>query len=247
MATPRKKKIIKRIFSLFIIFLLVLCTGFGVYVSNYYHSNTSAQNYLVSDDEVNVTHSGSRYVMSTDGSTTGFIFYPGGKVEATAYAPLLRKLAENGIFCVLVEMPFNLAVLDLSAAEEIIEDYPEITTWYIGGHSLGGVMAASFAANHTDELDGLVLLASYSTADLSDSGLKVFSAYGSEDGVLNFDKYNEARKNLPSDFTELVIDGGCHAGFGSYGAQKGDGTPSISADAQQDQTVDAILKWIAGN
>ena len=120
----------------------------------------------------------------------------------------------------------------------------EVTDWYIGGHSLGGAMAASYAAKHTDELDGLVLLAAYSTADLTDSGLRVYAAYGSEDGVLNREKYEADRINLPQDTTETVIDGGCHAGFGSYGAQKGDGAPVISAEEQQQQTSDALAAWM---
>ena len=93
-------------------------------------------------------------------------------------------------------------------------------------------------------LDGLVLLAAYSTADLTDSGLRVYSTYGSEDGVLNREKYEADRINLPQDTTETVIDGGCHAGFGSYGAQKGDGTPTISAEEQQRQTADALAAWM---
>ena len=93
-------------------------------------------------------------------------------------------------------------------------------------------------------LDGLVLLAAYSTADLTDSGLRVYSTYGSEDGVLNREKYEADRTNLPQDTTETVIDGGCHAGFGSYGAQKGDGTPTISAEEQQRQTADALAAWM---
>ena len=67
-----------------------------------------------------------------------------------------------------------------------------------------------------------------------------FGIYVSEDGVLNREKYEADRANLPQDTTETVIDGGCHAGFGSYGAQKGDGTPAISAEEQQQQTADAL-------
>ena len=126
----------------------------------------------------------------------------------------------------------------------IPERFSDITDWYIGGHSLGGAMAASYAAKHTDELDGLVLLAAYSTADLTDSGLRVYSTYSSEDGVLNREKYEADRINLPQDTTETVIDGGCHAGFGSYGAQKGDGAPVISAEEQQQQTADALAAWM---
>ena len=105
-------------------------------------------------------------------------------MEHTAYAPLMKELAEKDILCVLVKMPFHLAVFDINAADGIREQFPEIKSWYIGGHSLGGSMAASYVSKHTEDFEGLVLLAAYSTEDLSDSGLKVLSVYGSEDGVL---------------------------------------------------------------
>ena len=89
-----------------------------------------------------------------------------------------------------------------------------------------------------------VYVSDYYHADLTDSGLRVYAAYGSEDGVLNREKYEADRTNLPQDTTETVIDGGCHAGFGSYGAQKGDGAPVISAEEQQQQTADALAAWM---
>lgn len=91
-----------------------------------------------------------------------------------------------------------------------------------------------------------VYVSDYYHADLTDSGsvLRVYSTYGSEDGVLNREKYEADRTNLPQDTTETVIDGGCHAGFGSYGAQKGDGAPVISAEEQQQQTADALAAWM---
>ena len=96
----------------------------------------------------------------------GLIFYPGGKVEETAYAPLMREAAENGTLCVLLKMPLRLAVLDVNAADGIQTAYPVVKNWYISGHSLGGSMAASYAAKHTETFQGLILLAAYSTEDL---------------------------------------------------------------------------------
>ena len=170
----------------------------------------------------------------------GFIFYPGGKVDHTAYAPLMQALAKEGVLCVLTDMPFHLAVLDMNAADGIREMYPDIGRWYLGGHSLGGSMAAYYAAAHADQLQGLVLLGSYSSKDLSATGLEVLSIYGSEDQVMNRSKYNACRAMLPADLTELILEGGCHAGFGLYGPQKGDGTPAISAEEQIRQTAQAI-------
>ena len=156
----------------------------------------------------------------------------------------MQACAEKGILCIIVEMPFHLAVFDINAANGIQEEYPQIEHWYMGGHSLGGSMAASYLAKHTDEYEGLILLGSYSTADLSDNELEVLSIYGSEDQVLNREKYNDNIRNLPKDFKEMVIEGGCHAYFGMYGAQDGDGTPSISNSQQILQTAAYIAQMI---
>jgi pimeloyl-ACP methyl ester carboxylesterase len=74
----------------------------------------------------------------------------------------MQACAERGILCVLLRMPGNLAVLDENAADGVAADYPEIDRWYIGGHSLGGAMAARYAAARTwgeNELEGLVAAA----------------------------------------------------------------------------------------
>ena len=122
--------------------LLAVCIAFGVYVNDYYHADPAAEDALVSDDVVSVTKQNGNWVFAPESPTAGLISYPGGKVENTAYAPLLHDLAEDGILCVLVKMPCNLAVLDMNAADSIPERFSEVTDWYIGGHSLGGAMAA---------------------------------------------------------------------------------------------------------
>lgn len=226
--------------------LIVSVVGASVYVRDFYPADTAALAAMESDGEVQVSTEGNTTVfLPESGAECGFVFYPGGKVEHTAYAPLLRGLAEQGILCVLTEMPFHLAVLDVNAADGIPEQYPEITDWYIGGHSLGGSMAAAYAADHTDPYDGLVLLASYSTEDLSNTELRVISVYGSKDGVLDFEKYRENAGNLPASTIEAVVDGGNHACFGSYGAQDGDGTPEITADWQVKTTVSLLAEFFA--
>ena len=143
-------------------------------------------------------------------------------------------------------MPGNLAVLDANAADGLQQEHPEITTWYIAGHSLGGAMAANYAAAHAEDFDGLILLAAYSTKDISQTTLRVLSVYGSEDGVLNRESYEKNWSNLPTDTTEVVLDGGCHAQFGSYGPQNGDGIPTISGEEQVRQTTEVITAFIGG-
>ena len=223
--------------TLGVVAVLLLCGGCWAYAAGSYHADDVVVAAMNPTADIAVEKKGNTLAFIPEDAETGLIFYPGGKVEYSAYAPLMRALADNGVLGVLVRMPLNLAVLDVNAAKGIPEQYPKIKHWYIGGHSLGGSMAASHAAKNASAYDGLVLLASYSTSDLSTSGLSAISIFGSEDGVLNMEKYAEYRCNLPSAFEEHILEGGCHAGFGSYGPQDGDGAPTITGEEQIAETV----------
>lgn len=214
--------------------LLLLAAACLIYLSTgSYAPDEDAAAALASSENYTITeYDDGTLVFVPPQPKVGLIFYPGGKVESQAYASLMAAFARENVLCVLLSMPFDLAVFDVSAADGMQEAYPEIDHWYLAGHSLGGAMAASYAAEHTEEYEGLFLLAAYSTEDLSDSDLAVVSLYGSEDLVLNRDKYAEYRANLPEATLEYVIEGGCHAWFGSYGSQKGDGTPLITNEEQ---------------
>ncbi len=225
--------------------LVIIVVCFGAYVGTYYHADTAATDSFLPELNVEAqTLSDGSIAYYPEGATAGIIFYPGGKVEHTAYIPLMKALAENGIFTVLVKMPFNLAVFKPAAADGIREQFPDIESWYMAGHSLGGSMAASYVADNADSFDGLILLAAYSTDDLSEAGLEVLSVYGSLDEVRNEKKYEQYRKNLPEDLVEAVIEGGNHAGFGMYGAQKGDGEATITNTRQIKQTADIIAGFV---
>jgi pimeloyl-ACP methyl ester carboxylesterase len=186
-------------------------------------------------------------VFEPEDPVAGFIFYPGGLVQTEAYAPLMEQLAEQGIFGVLVEMPYYLAMFDANGARGIQDEYPQIKDWYIGGHSLGGAMACLYADRHQSEYEGLILLAAYSTKDLTDDpAMNVLSIRGSEDKVINMENYEKNLSNLPEDFEEVIIDGCCHGYFGDYGMQSGDGTPTITVEEQTKLTVDEIAAFIGG-
>ena len=230
--------------KLSVVTVLLLCGACWAYAAGYYHADDIAVAAMSSATDVTVEQKGNAIAFIPEDAETGLIFYPGGKVEYTAYAPLMRALADHGVLGVLVKMPLNLAVLDVHAANGIPEQYPHIKHWYIGGHSLGGSMAASHAAKNVSAYDGLVLLASYSTADLSTSDLPVISIYGSEDGVLNMEKYDEYKRSLPAALEEHIIEGGCHAGFGSYGSQDGDGVPTITGEEQVAETVRLLTAFL---
>ncbi len=240
----KSKKILIAIICVCVIFAVTI-GGMGIYLGDYYKAQIDSEAVFAPEKNVTVTTLDNGDILFMPQSPeAGFVFYPGGKVEYTAYIPLMEACASRGIACVLVEMPFNLAVFDMAAAKDIPNQYPEISEWYIGGHSLGGSMAASYIGENTGEFSGLVLLGAYSTADLSKLGIDVLSVYGSEDSVMNKEKYNECLSNLPSDFTEVIIDGGCHSYFGMYGAQDGDGVPTISNVEQINKTADLIADRI---
>ena len=226
--------------------LLVLALAFVIYVSTYYRAdadaiNTYAATYLEEDTNVYFDKSGNIVVAPGD-AKAGFIFYPGGKVEYTSYLPLMIALANRGILSVIVEMPYNLAVFDVNAADGITEDFPEIEDWYIGGHSLGGAMAAKYLKENNDKLDGIVLLASYSTDFLADT--RAFTLYGTEDKVMNYDKLRQYMVNLPVEAKETLINGGNHAYFGMYGEQRGDGDAWITPTEQINLAARCIADFI---
>lgn len=178
-------------------------------------------------------------------SGAGVILYPGTLVKPESYAPLARRLAEKGHHVVIVKMPLNLPLTSPNLAGEVLKAYPK-ESFVIGGHSLGGVMAARYAAAHAGQIKGVFFLASYpdSKGDLKNKNLPVISLLGSDDGIINMDQVQSGRAYLPADTLYFTIEGGNHAQFGSYGAQKGDNTAQISAAEQWNQSVEALQDWM---
>ena len=228
----------KKLWIVGVAMVLAAVIGCWAYVGNYYHADDGA----VAAMSACTMEEDGLAVFAPEAPVAGLIFYPGGKVEYTAYAPLMAELAKENLLCVVVKMPGNLAVLDMDAAAQIPALFPEVERWYIGGHSLGGSMAASYGAKHGAELEGLILLAAYSTEEIED--LPVLSLYGTEDGVLDLEKYESYHENLPADAEEILIPGGNHAQFGSYGPQEGDGTATISGEEQIQITADSIAAFM---
>jgi len=177
---------------------------------------------------------------------TGLIFYPGGRVDYRAYAPYARAVAAQGYQVVIVRMPLNMAVFNSGAAGDVMDAYPGIQQWAVGGHSLGGSMAANFAAQFPTRVAGLVLLASYpaNADDLSSSALKVVSIYASNDGLATGGKVTASRSLLPESTRFVLIEGGNHAQFGDYGAQGNDGAAEINRAEQQAQAVAATVSLL---
>ena len=222
----------RRILLVLLALLVLGAAGFGFYVGDYYRAEPAALAIL---DEPGLSIDGDTTILSpASASDTGILFYPGAKVEAEAYLPLLDQLRDQGFTCFLIHMPATMAIFDAGAALDVIDAHPEISHWYLAGHSMGGAMASSCAADNPDTIDGLILLGAY-----------LYGDYPPADTLTIYGSLNESVAEK-IDYTDnvLVIDGGNHAQFGNYGPQKDDPAAAISASDQQAQSVQAITDFI---
>lgn len=226
----KKRRIWRNLLVGFLLTLLVLGFGFFLYVNDYYKAEDIA---LAVMDTGEIYVEDSCYVLKGR-STEGIIFYPGAKVETMAYLPLMQQLQEVGFTCVLVEMPFHLAIFHKNAADQVLAMDLPVDTWYVAGHSLGGAMASAYAAQNPEKIQGLILLGAY-----------IYGDYPPQNTLTIYGSYND---NLEEKFTYteniLCISGGNHAKFGNYGIQKGDPEGDITAQEQQKITVDAIVEFV---
>ena len=232
MKTKANKK--RRIILLAIPALLIL--SLCLYMADYYRAGEAARAALLSDD-VLVEETDFGWFFDGPAADAALIFYPGAKVEETAYAPLLHRLARSGPDVFLLRMPLHIALLGTERAQAVMERY-DYARWYVGGHSLGGLAAADFAAEHA--VAGVVLLAAYPTKPLEEPMLLIC---GTEDGVINRERMAKAQSL--GTVEELTIPGGNHADFGDYGAQRRDNAALIPPERQQRETAEAGAAWIA--
>ena len=230
---PRRKKWLVA-GGITLLILAILTGAFFWYVSDYYRAEDAALEVLTQDRGITVQDN-LTILSPTYPTDTAIIFYPGAKVEAEAYLPLLDQIRQTGVACILVHMPFHMAIFDANAAEAVITQFPEYQHWYIAGHSMGGAMASQFASDHPDLVDGLILMGAY-----------IYGDYPAEDTLTIYGSLNQSVEDK-IDYTENIveIEGGNHAQFGNYGPQKGDLPAAISAEEQQKQTVEAIEAFLA--
>ena len=226
-------------------FLILLGISIIIYwISTPYEAGEDS---LVILDGNNVTVVGDEYILfePTQPKETGIIFYPGGRVEAEAYAIIANELSEEGYITAIVQMPFDLAVTAPMKGEVVISDIEEVKNWVVIGHSLGGSMAARLYSENPDVVD-LIFLASYpeNSLNLSDNEGKVLSLVGSEDEVVDMGKVKSSLEQLPEGTELIIIEGGNHAQFGDYGKQSGDGEAQISRDKQLEKTVSEIIRLL---
>lgn len=246
-STPHKKhpwRIGAVIVSIICLLVLVATLAFLAYTADYYHAFETEDAVAISSADIPITRTETYYAFGDPNATEALIFYPGAKVDHAAYAPLMHALAAKGYLAIVVQMPFNLAFLDIGAADGIRADFPAVERWWVGGHSLGGAMAAQYAAEHANDLTGLVLLGAYTATDLSATSLKVCILYGTEDKILDRSKLEQSASLLPSTSSMHVIEGGNHAFFGYYGEQAGDGRATITPQEQWRIAADTIASYV---
>jgi hypothetical protein len=240
-------RIVKRV--LLGLLAVVLAGGLGLvlWASAAAGPTDAALQALKSDKLVSVSQQEGFVTFSPAGETplTGFIFYPGGRVDHRAYAPVLREIAGRGYFVALLDVRLNLAFFDIKAADRVIPKYPEVERWAVGGHSLGGVAASSYASGHIESIDGVVLWASYPADDsLRTSGVRVVSIYGTSDGLAVIEDIDASKSLLPTDTVFIAIAGGNHSQFGAYGIQDGDNLASITAEEQWRLVAEATANFL---
>ena len=222
--------------------IIALAAATAIYAGDYYRA-VNVQVHLTSNNNVTVSEIKEGYFFDGTSTDKALIFYPGAKVEETAYAPMMQSLAANGVDCFLIKMPMKLAFLGMNTANSILSEY-SYENYYLAGHSLGGAMAANYASEHLTDYSGLFLLAAYPSKNLTAAQFPVVFIYGEHDTVLNKEKLETGFTLVPSNYQTVMIEGGNHAGFASYGKQDGDGNATVSAEVQQQIAVDTILNTI---
>jgi pimeloyl-ACP methyl ester carboxylesterase len=240
-------KIAKKVILVLFSAVLIIMVGFSVWAYTPAKPMQAALDLVKASDIVKIKNL-SVLVFPPDQAKpqTGIIFYPGGRVDYRAYAPFAQSLSKEGFLVIIPRMPFNLAVFGFDSAKSIIQEYPDIKHWVIGGHSLGGSMAAQYLFENQDEIDGLLLVASYPASgdDLTIYSGGVTSVSASLDGLATADDIEASKLLLPSSTLFVLIKGGNHAQFGWYGDQAGDNPAIISREEQQAQLLQATLNLL---
>jgi pimeloyl-ACP methyl ester carboxylesterase len=243
------KRTIRKFWWLLIVIPSLFVAGFVIWAETPLGPMPEALDAMQSDEAVTVESAPwLAFRPAQEQPIAGLIFYPGGRVDPRSYAPAAHAMATQGYLVVITPMPLNLAVFAPGRAAEVIATYPEIHFWAIGGHSLGGAMAANFARQNPSQVMGVFLWASYPSEkdDLSALDLQVVSIYGTLDGVATPETVLAAQPLLPASTRWMAIQGGNHAQFGWYGDQPGDTPAMISREEQQEQAIAATLDlWAA--
>ncbi len=236
---------IKQFAKILAIMVIAIIIGALTYLGDYYRGDAEAYAALAGSQKVQVEDLRDQIIFTPKGvsPTKGLIFYQGGKVEAEAYGVMLSQIAEQGFMVVIPKMPFKLAVLGRDRAAKIIADHADMD-WMIGGHSLGGAMASDFSVKQPDDVKGVILLGAYANEKPISHTIRYQLIAGTDDGILDWQAFDQALEALPRDSKIHEIIGGNHSYFANYGLQAGDHEGSIKREDQQLMAVNHISEFL---
>lgn len=240
------KKVIKKVLVSLGILLVVIVVGFMIWAGAIIKPMELAKQTISEPEGYMIEEEPYLHYRPIDNALDiGIIIYPGARVDDVAYGVIASELAKLGYDVYIVDFFVDFAVFGKNEADKILENESH-KVWYISGHSLGGVMAASYINEHQDDLSGLILFASYPSGadDLSETDIEVLSIYGELDGLATVEEINDSEKLLPSNTSFYMIEGGNHAYFAYYGEQAGDNEATITREAQHEEIVGVIHDWI---
>jgi len=180
----------------------------------------------------------------TSKNNLNIIFFQGGLTDPKAYAPLCRKLAENGFTCHLMKMDWRMPQYDYKKTLKLFK--LDSGNYVVGGHSQGGKMAAQIVYENPTLFKGLFLLGTSHPRDIDLSSLSIptMKVYAEKDGLASVPEVIENKSKLPENSKLVLIKGGNHSQFGYLGKLLMDNSADISLEEQQKQTLKNIIELL---
>jgi hypothetical protein len=236
-------KIKKR--NIFRIVWFSFVTLFFIWNWTTYQSRNLPETTFTEDDKVTVVKSDEKITFAPNNSIYQheIIFFQGGLTDPKAYAPLCRKIAENGFTCHLIKMNWRMPLWDYKKIEFIFD--LKNGNYIIGGHSQGAKMAAQFVFENPNLMKGLFLLGTSHPRDfdLSNRILPTIKLYGEFDGLASVSEVMENKDKLPKNVSLIAIKGGNHSQFGYLGKLLTDDKAEIDVEEQQRLTLEALVDF----
>jgi hypothetical protein len=231
---------------------LILGIGYWLYDSQdrMHRVTPEALAALESDGAVTITQD--EWIVFTPASVTpakGLIFYPGGEVDERGYAEPLHQIAAAGYLVVLVPMPLQLAVMAPDKATDVIAAFPQIDTWAIAGHSLGGSMAARYAFHHPDNVDGLLMWDAYAPDDMTGATLSVRMIHRADASGTPPADYVPYLPLLPEQTEFVPLHGANHLNYGNFIAgrlYRDEPEPELDAEVQRARAAAESIEFMNG-
>ena len=210
-----------------------------------YQSRNLPKETFKNDSKVSIEESSDKisFLANNSKNQNEIIFFQGGLTDPEAYAPLCRKIAENGFTCHLIKMNWRMPIWDYKKIEAMFD--LKNGKYVIGGHSQGAKMASQFVYENPNLMKGLFLLGTSHPRDfdLSNRALPVLKLYAELDGLASVSEVLENKNKLPKGTDFVEIKGGNHSQFGYLGKLLTDETAKIKLAEQQRLTTEKLVAF----